>query len=90
MQITKAERHQLVRDALYKMNLATDNVRDTRKQQLDALRQRITWSTEEEPVLSMPLLCFMIPSQRFDTSYKSRQPYTKNCKPTKAQVSHSL
>ena len=89
MQVTKAEHHRVVRDALTKLNSATVKVGGGRDEQLDALKQRITWTTYESVLLSMPLLCFIVTPQRFDTSYRSKQPYTQNGRPSQAQVSYS-
>ena len=90
MQVTKAEHHKVVRDALNKMNSATAKVGGGRDKQLDAVKQRITWTTDESVLLSMPLLCFIVTPQRFDSSYRSRQPYTQNGRPSEAQVSQML
>ena len=89
MQVTKAEHHRVVRDALTKLNSATAKVGGGRDEQLDALKQRITWTTYESVLLSMPLLCFIVTPQRFDTTYRSKQPYTQNGRPSQAQVSYS-
>ena len=70
------------------MNTEMDKVGGGRGKQLDALQQRITWAADKRELLSMPLLCFIVTPHRFDTSYRSRQPYTQNGKPCKAKVSH--
>jgi len=88
--MTKARRHSLVRSAVIEMNTATQEESGGRKVQLKALQQRLTWQGKNMK-LTKPLLCFLVPPQRFHREYKSRQQYTtEGHSRHDSQVSHTL
>lgn len=72
------------------MNTATEGEGGGRQVQLTALQQRMTWPGASVK-LTKPLLCFMVPPQRFHSKYKSRQQYTtEGGARHDTQVSHTL
>ena len=59
-----------------KIAKATENVGGGRKEQLLALQEVLTWKGSP-PTLTKPLLCFLVPTARYLTRYKTTQQYTK-------------
>ncbi|CAL8469777.1 g9319 [Coccomyxa elongata] len=83
-QATKAKTHSLVRSAVTEMVTAMKGVHGGRPAQLHALQRRIDW-VDESVELRLPVLCFALPSKRFDSAYKSKRPYTENGRCCKCQ-----
>ena len=48
-----------------------------RKNQLRALLEVLTWEGSP-PTLTKPMLCFLVPTARYLTRYKTTQQYTKD------------
>ena len=76
VQVTKADRHGIVREAITQMNSATALVEGGRVQQLEVLASKIDWHVKPALQLKHPLLCFVLPPSRYDAQYKSVQRYT--------------
>ncbi|KAK9806346.1 hypothetical protein WJX72_010899 [[Myrmecia] bisecta] len=75
-QVTKAERHGIVREAVTRMNTATADIAGGRAAQLAALVNQIDWLGAPPRTLNRPVLCFVLPPARFDAQYKAAQRYT--------------
>lgn len=57
-----------------KLDTATRDAGGGREKQLQALQKKLTWEGSR-PMLTKPLLCFLVPPARYLAVYKTKQQY---------------